>query len=402
MFDLNKIRLDFPILQSKKDNPPLIYLDSAATSQKPKSVIDAIKDYYENSNSNIHRGIYDISEQSTRLYEEARSNVANFFSCLLEEIVFTKNATESINLVARSWGNSNLKKGDNIVLTLLEHHSNIVPWHLLQEERGFEIRFVDVDKNGILDLKDLDKKIDKNTKLLSVVHVNNSLGVINPIDKIIEIAKKKNVKVLVDGSQSAPHQKIDLSKMGADFFVFSGHKILAEMGIGVLFGKKEILENMKPFLGGGDMIKDVMQEKTIYQDSPARFEAGTSHVSGAVSLSKALEYLTEIGMDNVVKHERILTKYALSELSKIKNITIYGPQDLADRGGIISFTHDTWHPHDVAAHLNNYGICVRAGKHCTHPLFTRLSLRATIRASFYLYNSTTEIDELCERLKELK
>lgn len=400
MLDISKIREDFPILKGVKNGHELVYLDSAATSQKPLSVIDAVADYYKNANANIHRGLYDLSEKSTEVYEAAKEAVADFINSDPEEIIFTRNATESINLVSHSWARDNLNSGDNIVLTLLEHHSNIVPWQMLRDEIGVELRYIDINDDGTLRLEQLDEKIDNRTKLLAMNHISNSLGTVNDIDKIIKLAKQKNIVTLIDACQSAPHISLDVRKLDCDFLVFSGHKMLAPMGIGILYGKKELLSNMRPFLGGGDMIKDVTLEKTIYNDIPWKFEAGTPNVGGAVGLMAAIDYLNSVGVEKIHLHEKKLTEYAYTNLNKLSFINVLGP-NLENRAGIISFTMKNTHPHDVATMLNEKNIAVRAGKHCTHPLMERLSINSTIRMSFYLYNTEKDIDVLIQELEDV-
>ncbi len=403
VIDVELIREDFPILKRKFYGKQLIYFDNAATSQKPKQVIEAIKRYYEEQNANIHRGIYALSEEATQLYEESKRKVAKFINARRwDEIVYTRNTTESINLVAYSWGLKNLKKGDNIVLSIMEHHSNLVPWQFLSQEKNIELRFIDIDDEGTLRLDQVEKLIDEHTKLVSITHVSNVLGTINPVKEIGKIAHEKGALFLVDGAQSTPHMPVDVRDMDADFFAFSGHKMLAPMGIGVLYGKREILEKIGPFLGGGDMIKQCTLAGCSWNDLPWKFEAGTSNVEGAIGLSAAIDYLNSLGMESIREHEEQLTKYALEEMANIDNIKIYGPKDTKIRGGVISFNLGSIHPHDLASFLDAEGIAIRAGHHCAQPLMIRLGVSATARASFYIYNQKSEIDIFVEVLNKIK
>lgn len=402
--DVHRIRTDFPILQrTVRDGKPLVYLDSAATSQKPASVIEALAGFYRTSNANIHRGIYELSEDASILYEEARAKVARFIGASRpDEIVFVRNTTEAINLVARTWGVANLQAGDVVVTTILEHHSNIVPWHQLAAERGIVVHFVDIDETGRLRLDQLETLLrTQPVKLVAVTHVSNALGTINPVSDITRLAHEAGALVLVDGAQSVPHLPVDVRALGADFLAFSGHKMLGPFGIGVLWARYELLASLPPFLGGGGMIRTVTTEGFTPGDVPARFEAGTPSVADAVALGAAVDYLEAIGMAAIRQHEVTLLAYALPRLEEIPGIRLYGPVG-EDRAGVISFTFGDVHPHDVAAVLDLHGIAVRAGHHCTQPLMRRLGVVATTRASFYLYNWKADIDRLVEALQEAR
>jgi len=402
--DVERIRGDFPILQrTVRGGKPLAYLDSAATSQKPASVIEALAGFYRTSNANIHRGIYELSEEASVLYEEARAKVARFIGAAhTQEVVFVRNTTEAINLVARTWGTTALQPGDVVVTTILEHHSNIVPWHQLAAERGIIVRFVDIDEHGRLRLDQLEELLNAYpVKLVAVTHVSNALGTINPIPEIVRLAHRAGALVLVDGAQSVPHLPVDVRELGADFLAFSGHKMLAPFGIGVLWARYDLLTSLPPFLGGGGMIRTVTTDGFSPGDVPARFEAGTPSVADAVALGAAIDYLESIGMAAIRQHEQALLAYALPRLEEIPGIRLYGPVG-DDRSGVISFTIGDVHPHDVAAVLDQHGIAVRAGHHCTQPLMRRLGVVATTRASFYLYNAEDDVDRLIEALREVR
>jgi len=398
MLDAKVIKKDFPIFQTYKD---LVYLDSAATTQKPRSMISAISSHYENNNANVHRGIYQLSEDATQAYIKERKKIASFIGAEFEEIIFTKNATEAVNLVAYSWARKHLKKGDNIVLTILEHHADIVPWQILSKEIGVELKFIDINDDGTLKIEEYDNKIDKNTKLVCVSHISNALGIINPIKKIIDLAHSVLAKVLIDACQSVPHKRIDVKSLDCDFLAFSGHKMLGPMGTGVLFGKEDVLQDMNPFLAGGDMIKEVRKEGAIWNDIPWKFEAGTPNVEGVIGLSAAISYLENIGMENIADHESMLLKYALEKINSMKFIKHFGSTDLSKRAGIISFTMDNIHSHDVSAFLAQKNICIRSGMHCAHPLLERFGISSTARASFYIYNTKEDIDKMCDTLEEV-
>jgi len=401
---LETIRKDFPILQRKvRENKLLVYLDNASTSQKPIQVIDAISDYYKNQNANIHRAVYALAEEATEAYENTRTKIAKFLNVQKrEEIIFVRGTTEAINLVAYSWGRQNVNKGDIIVTTEYEHHSNIVPWQLLTKEKGAKLEYIGVDDNGELILDQLDSYLETGkVKLVTFSQMSNVLGTITNTDEIIKRCKKAGVKTLIDGAQSVPHMKVDLSKLGCDFFAFSAHKMLGPTGVGVLWVRKEILETMQPFHGGGDMIREVHKYETTWNDLAYKFEAGTPNIADVIGFSAAIDYLNKIGMDNIRNHEIELTKYALDKMSKVKGITIYGPKDIAKRGGVISFNFHDVHPHDVATIIDKDGVAVRSGHHCAQVLMERLDVAATNRASFYVYNTKQEIDALIGSLNKV-
>ena len=398
------IRKDFPILQRKvRDNKPLVYLDNASTTQKPTQVIEAINYYYKNQNANIHRAVYALAEEATEAYENTRDKVAKFLNISdRQEIIFVRGTTEAINLVAYAWGRPHIKEGDIIVTTEYEHHSNIVPWQLLTKEKGAKLEYIGIDDNGELILDDLDKYLETGkVKLVTFSQVSNVLGTISNTDEIIRRCKKAGVKVLIDGAQSIPHMKVDLGNLGCDFFAFSAHKMLGPTGVGVLWVKKEVLETMQPFHGGGDMIREVHKYETTWNDLPYKFEAGTPNIADVVGFSAALDYLTKIGMENIRNHEIELTKYALDKMSQVKGITIYGTKDISKRGGVISFNFHEVHPHDVATIIDRDGVAVRSGHHCAQVLMERLDVAATNRASFYIYNTKEDVDALINSLKKV-
>lgn len=396
-----ELRNDFPIFRKKINGKELVYLDNASTTQKPNSVIESITDFYTNYNSNIHRAVYQLAEEATALYEQSREKIANFINVRPEEIIFTRNTTESINLIAHSWARTNLKKHDGIAITELEHHSNIVPWQILSQEIGTRLEYVGIDDNGFLDLEYLIELISsKKVKLVSLSHMSNVLGTIVPIERIIKIAHENNIPVLVDGAQSVPHMPVDVKKMDCDFLVFSAHKMLGPTGVGVLYAKKEFLEKMRPFMGGGDMIKEVFKFHTNYNEVPYKFEAGTPNIADVVGFGAAIDYLEKIGMENVRKHEIELTEYALKSILSMKYVTVYGPKDPNYRGGVISFNIADIHPHDLATIMNDHGIAIRSGHHCAQVLMQRLDVPATSRASFYIYNTKEEIDKFVNAIKE--
>ena len=401
---VENIRKDFPILQRKvRDNKLLVYLDNASTSQKPIQVIDAITDYYKNQNANIHRAVYALAEEATEAYENTREKIAKFLNIQhREEIIFVRGTTEAINLVAYSWGRQNIDKGDIIVTTEYEHHSNIVPWQLLTKEKEAKLEYIGVDDNGELILDQLDSYLETGkVKLVTFSQMSNVLGTITNTEEIIKRCKKAGVKTLIDGAQSVPHMKVDLSKLGCDFFAFSAHKMLGPTGIGVLWVRKEVLETMQPFHGGGDMIREVHKYETTWNDLPYKFEAGTPNIADVIGFSAAIDYLNKIGMDNIRNHEIELTKYTLDKMSKVKGITVYGPQNIANRGGVISFNFHDVHPHDVATIIDKDGVAIRSGHHCAQVLMERLDVAATNRASFYVYNTKQEIDTLIGSLNKV-
>ncbi len=392
------IREDFPILRQRVNGKPLVYLDSAATSQKPRVVIDALVRYYEEYNANIHRGVYTIAERATAEYEGARAKVARFLGAgAPEEIVFTRNITEAINLVAYAWGRRRVGPGDEILTTEMEHHSDLVPWQLLAQERGARLRHIPFDDRGRLILDDLDRLITERTKLVCVVHVSNTLGTVNPVAEIARRAHARGALVLVDGAQSAPHRPVNVRDLEADFFGFTGHKMLAPMGTGGLWARRALLEEMDPFEGGGEMISDVWLDHATWNEVPWKFEAGTMNVGGTIALGVAVDYLERLGMDAVRAHEREITAYALDRLGEVPGLHILGP-GLEDRGGVVAFWMEGIHPHDVAQVLDTEGVCVRASHHCTKPLHRRLGIGASVRASFYVYTIKEEIDVLCRAL----
>ena len=396
-----ELRNDFPIFKKKINGKDLVYLDNASTTQKPYSVINSITDFYSNYNSNIHRAVYQLAEEATELYEQSRKKIANFINVRPEEIIFTRNTTESINLIAHSWARSNLKKGDVITITEIEHHSNIVPWQILCQEIGTRLEYVGIDESGFLDVEYLIELISsRKVKLVSISHMSNVLGTIVPIERIIKTAHQYKIPVIVDGAQSVPHMPVDAKNLDCDFLVFSAHKMLGPTGVGVLYAKKELLEKMKPFMGGGDMIKEVFKFHTNYNEVPYKFEAGTPNIADVVGFGAAVDYLEKIGMENIRKHEIYLTEYALESMQSLKYITIYGPMDSKFRGGVISFNIADIHPHDLATIMNDHGIAIRSGHHCAQVLMQRLDVPATSRASFYIYNTKEEIDKFVNAIKE--
>lgn len=392
---------EFPTLNKEKNGKRIAYLDSAATTQKPKVVIDAIKDYYENINANPHRGAYELSVLATEAYDEAREKVRKFINAEhFEEIIFTKNATEAFNLLALSYGMNFINEGDEIVISIAEHHSNLIPWQNVAKAKGAVLKYMYTDENGELTEEEVHSKITDKTKIVSITHVSNALGTINPVKEIAEYAHSKGAVVIVDGAQSVPHMKVDVRDINADFLVIAGHKLLAPMGIGTLYGKRELLEKMPPVLLGGDMVEYVYEQETTYNVLPYKFEAGTQNVEAAVGLSKAIDYLNEIGMDNVEKIEKELMSYAIEEISKLEYVNIYGPKDIEKRGGVLSFEIKGVHPHDVASIFDTFGVCIRAGNHCAQPLMRYMGINATSRASIYLYNTKEDIDRLVEAIKK--
>jgi cysteine desulfurase/selenocysteine lyase len=396
-----ELRNDFPIFKKKINGKDLVYLDNASTTQKPYSVINSITDFYSNYNSNIHRAVYQLAEEATELYEQSRKKIANFINVRPEEIIFTRNTTESINLIAHSWARSNLKKNDVIAITEIEHHSNIVPWQILCQEIGTRLEYVGIDESGFLDIEYLIELISsRKVKLVSISHMSNVLGTIVPIERIVKTAHQYDIPVIVDGAQSVPHMPVDVKKLDCDFLVFSAHKMLGPTGVGVLYAKKELLEKMKPFMAGGDMIKEVFKFHTNYNDVPYKFEAGTPNIADVVGFGAAVEYLEKIGMENIRNHEIYLTEYALESMQSLKYITIYGPMDSKFRGGVISFNIADIHPHDLATIMNDHGIAIRSGHHCAQVLMQRLDVPATSRASFYIYNTKEEIDKFVNAIKE--
>ena len=395
MYDVKAVRQDFPIF----DNG-LAYLDSANTSQRPRQVTGAMMEYFEKFNSNIHRAAYHIAEEATDRYEATREKIRAFINAAsTKEIIYTRGTTEAINLVAYSWGRANVKPGDLIVLTILDHHSNIVPWQILATANGATIEYVDIDDRGELRQDQFRELLEKQPKLVSFSHVSNALGTINPVHEMVAAAKAAGATVLVDGAQGAPHQRVDVRDLGCDFYAFSGHKMLGPTGAGILYGRRELLEAMDPFLAGGDMIKTVRVEGTTYHDLPWKFEAGTQAIAEVIGLGAAVDYLDGLGMDNVLAHEREVTEYAYETLSDIEGLTLFGPPP-SRRAGVISFALDGIHPHDLATIADRDQVCLRAGHHCAMPLMTRLGVPATARASFYVYTLKDEVDRLAGSIKE--
>lgn len=411
--NLEKIRADFPILKRKIYGHDLVYFDNAATSQKPIQVIKAIGDYYQNHNANVHRGVHKLSEEATEMYESARKKVANFVNAGdKRQIIFTRNATEAINLIAYSWGRENIKKGDEILLTQMEHHSNLVPWQILASEVGAKLQFIPIDEHGELRIKNNELKtyLTPKTKLVALTHVSNVLGTINPVKEIVEQVKNYNseIKVLLDGAQAVPYLPVSVQTLGCDFYAFTGHKMLGPTGIGVLWVRKELQEKMKPFLAGGDMILEVSFEHSSYNYIPWKFEAGTPNVAGAIGLAEACNYLAKIDMKRVREHEIELTKYALEKLSGVENLIVYGPSKLERHSGVISFNivdnkgEVAIHPHDLASILDGEGIAIRSGHHCAQPLMKVLGISAAARVSFHIYNTKEEIDKLVLAIEKAK
>lgn len=399
-FDIEKVRSGFPILSQKSRNKPLIYLDSAATTHKPQKVIDTVSDFYSKYNANVHRGIYELGEKATELYQSARQKVADFINAPdWRSIVFTRGTTESLNLIAYSWARNNLRDNDEILLTEMEHHSNIVPWQLATQATGAVIKFIPVNSNGTLDLSQLDKLLTKKTKLVSIIHQSNVFGTVNPVEEIIKRAKEVGAITVIDAAQSVPHNKVDVQKLDCDFLAFSGHKMLAPTGIGVLYGKPKLLESMPPFMGGGDMIETVTMTESTWNDIPYKFEAGTPNIAQAIGLGAAIDYLNDIGIEKIYKYDQHLLRIALDKFKSIDGLEVYGHQ-IGENGAVISFNLEGVHPHDLAQFLDQDGIAVRAGHHCAQPIMDKLDVNSTIRASFYFYNTENEISQLCESLKK--
>jgi len=394
MMNIEKIRKDFPMYGNNHKN--MVYLDNSATTFKPLSVIKAVDRYYKHYCSNVHRSIYQIGEKATAEYESSRQKIADFIHAETQSVIFTKGTTESINLVAYAWGRQHLKKGDEILLTEMEHHSNLIPWQLCARETGAKIKFIPFKKDGTLDLTDPDQWFTSKTKLMAIIHQSNVFGTVNPIKKLIKLAKSVGAVTLIDSAQSVPHQSVNVQEMDCDFLAFSGHKMLGPTGVGILYGKREILESMNPFLGGGEMIRSVSLTESTWNDIPWKFEAGTPNIAQAIGLEAAVDYIQEIGLDEIHRHEQVLLQYALKNLNEIPEVTIYG--SAPDRGSVISFNVSHIHPHDLAQLLDSDGIAIRAGHHCAQPIMKKLGVSATGRASFYLYNTTKDIDRLCDSL----
>lgn len=393
VFNVEEVRKDFPILSKKVYGKPLVYLDNAATSQKPQSVIDAIDRYYTELNSNIHRGVHFLSQAATNEYENARVKIKNFINAAsYKEIIFVRGATEGVNLVANSYGRKNIKEGDEIIISTMEHHSNIVPWQMLCEEKNAKLRVIPINDDGEIIIDEFKKLINEKTKFISVVHISNSLGTVNPVKEIIEIAHLHNIPILIDGAQAIHHVKVDVQELDCDFYVFSGHKIYGPTGIGILYGKEKLLEEMPPFMGGGDMIASVTFEKTTYNELPHKFEAGTPNIEGTIGLGAAIDYFSSIGIDKISAYEKELLEYATEKLKTINGLTIIG--NAKNKSGVLSFVLDGVHPHDIGTILDYEGVAVRTGHHCTQPVMKRYNIPATARASFAFYNTKEEIDIL--------
>lgn len=397
-----KLREDFPVFERKINGKPLVYLDNAATTQKPREVLNSLVDYYQAHNSNIHRGVHTLSYEATLMYEAAHRKVAGFVGATdWHTIVFTRNATESINLVAYGWGLGNLKPGDEVLITIMEHHSNFVPWQMLRERLGITLNIVGVDAEGMLDMGEFDRLLSERTKLVSIVHASNVLGTVNPVKELTRKAKEYGALVLIDAAQSAPHIRLDVEDIGCDFLAVSGHKMLAPTGIGFLYGRGELLERMDPFLFGGDMIEKVTPERSTWNELPWKFEAGTPDIGGGVALGAAVDYLSGIGLDAIAAHEDVLLTHALERLSVHDWVELYGPSE-GERVGVVSFNVKGVHPHDVAGMLDEEGIAIRSGHHCAQPLMDRLGMEHAARMSFYLYNSTEEIDRAVDTIEKVK
>jgi cysteine desulfurase/selenocysteine lyase len=402
-FDVQAIRADFPVLEREINGKTLVFLDSAASSQKPVSVIEAMSNYYRTSHANVHRGIYRLSEEATDAFENARARVGRFINAeSSKEVVFTRNATESINLVSQSWGRANLGPGDEILLTEMEHHANLVPWQIIAQEKEARLRFIPITEDGRLDLRELGGLLTRRTRVVAFTQASNVLGTLTPVRQIVDAAHAVGAITLVDGAQGAPHLPVDVQALGCDFYAFSGHKMCGPTGVGVLWGRRELLESMPPFMGGGEMIRRVELERSEWNTIPHKFEAGTPAIAEAIGLGAAVDYLSALGMEAVRAHEQELTVYALERLAEVPGLTLYGPTDPEIRGGVASFALDTLHPHDIATILDSEAVAVRAGHHCAMPLHKKLSLPASTRASFYIYNVPEEVDRLVDGLYKVK
>jgi cysteine desulfurase/selenocysteine lyase len=401
--NVQRIREDFPVLKRQVNGKPLIYFDNAATSQKPTAVIETIDRYYREYNANIHRGIHKLAEEATLAYEEAREKIAKFINAKrTEEIVFTRNATEAINLVALTWGRANVGKGDKIVLTIMEHHSNIVPWQLLAQEKGAQVEYVKIDEEGMLRQDEIQELIDERTKIVCVTQASNVLGTINPVKEIGKVAHRYGAMFLVDAAQAVPHVRADVRDIDCDFFAFSGHKMMGPSGIGILHGKSEHLEKMPPFLGGGEMIREVHTTGAAWKDLPYKYEAGTPNIEGAIGLGAAVDYLRKIGMENVEDYEEEITKYAWKKMCEVQGLVTYGPRNIEHRVGLVSFNLGDIHAHDLASILDEEGVAIRSGHHCAQPLMEFLNVPAMSRASFYIYNTKEEVDVFINVLEKAR
>ncbi|WP_332897614.1 aminotransferase class V-fold PLP-dependent enzyme [Haladaptatus sp. CMSO5] len=396
--DVARLREDFPILsRTVGDDTPLVYLDNAATSQTPNRVIDIFGDYYRGYNANVHRGIHYLSQEASIAYEQAHDRVAEFVGADgREEMIFTKNTTESINLVAYAWGLNELSEGDNVVLTEMEHHASLVTWQQIAKRTGAEVRYIRITEDGKLDMEHARELIDDDTQMVSVVHISNVLGTVNPISDLAQLAHDHDAYIFADGAQAVPNRRVDVKDLGVDFYAFSAHKMCGPTGVGGLYGKKAILEDMEPFLYGGEMIRKVTYEESTWNDLPWKYEAGTPLIAEGIAFAEACDYLDDIGMDNIQAHEHQLAEYALSRFAEFDDVTTYGPGLGEDRSGLVAFTLDSVHAHDLSSIVNDYGVAIRAGDHCTQPLHDRLGISASARASFYLYNTREEIDALVD------
>ncbi len=401
--DRTALRAQFPALAQEVGGHPLVYLDNAATSQKPQSVLDALAAYYEDDNANVHRGIHELSRRATTAFEGARVKLAKFIGAPdSAELVWTRGTTEAINLVASSWGMDTLGDGDEILLSSLEHHSNIVPWQLVTSRTGARLRYIEMDEQGRLILDYLPELLTDRTRMVAVSHISNALGTVNPIREIVDQAKQVGALVLVDGAQAVPHRRVDVQELGCDFYAFSGHKMCGPTGSGGLWARRSLLESMPPYQGGGEMIRMVERDMSTWAEIPHKFEAGTPNIAGAIALGAAADFLDEVGFDAIAEHERELLSYALERLDDMGGITVYGPTDLDERSGVISFTMGDAHPHDISTILDSRGIAIRAGHHCAQLVMQHFGISATARASFYLYNSTDDVDRLIEGLASVK
>ncbi|MBC2063188.1 cysteine desulfurase [Listeria marthii] len=403
MIDIQKIRADFPILDQEINEKPLAYLDNAATSQKPKQVIEALTHYYQFDNANVHRGVHTLAARATDAYESARSKVAKFIHAReVAEIIFTRGTTSAINLVADSYGEANIEAGDEIVISYLEHHSNLIPWQQLAKRKGAVLKYIELEEDGTISVDQAKKAIGEKTKIVALAHVSNVLGTITPMKEIAALAHKFGAVILVDGAQAVPHMEVNVVDLDADFYAFSGHKMMAPTGIGALYGKRELLDAMEPTEFGGEMIDFVELYDSTWKELPWKFEAGTPIIGGAIALGAAIDYLAEVGLENIHAHEQALASYAIEEMSKIEGITIYGPKDASKRCGLVTFNLEGAHPHDIATILDEDGVAIRAGHHCAQPLMKWLDVSSTARASFYIYNTKEEIDALIDGLKLTK
>ena len=403
IIDISSIRADFPIFKRLVNGKPLIYFDNAATAQKPKQVVEAVRKYYEETTANIHRAVHTLSHESTVLYEDAHKKVSKFIKAnSWREIIFTRNATEAINLIAHAWGMWNLKEGDEVVITLMEHHSNIVPWQMLKRLKGINLKFIQVNDSGDLIMEEAKRLITDRTRIVGITHCSNVLGTINPVKEIIKIAKGVGALTLVDAAQTLPHMEVNVADIGCDFLAGSGHKMLGPSGTGFLYGRMELLEKMEPFNYGGDMIEKVTLDGATWNELPWKYEAGTPNISGGIGLGAAVDYLVNIGMENILEHELDLTEYALAKIQEIGDITIYGHKNKENRLGVISFNLEGVHPHDIAGILDEEGIAVRSGHHCAQPLMTHLGMDNAVRVSFYIYNTIEEIDKFISVMKRIK